>query len=189
VYSQIIYEGQHHSILSIPGMKERTVLSDGLSKAYAMCGWRLGFAVAPLALAQRMETLMINTSSCAAAFTQIATIEALLAPASKESVRTMVAEFARRRDVIVRGLNELPGVRCHTPAGAFYVFPNVTGTRIDEHTLADRLLNEAGVAVLPGTSFGAQGKGYLRLSYASAVDQIEEGLRRIRGVLEKASAA
>jgi aspartate/methionine/tyrosine aminotransferase len=189
VYSQIIYEGQHHSILSIPGMKERTVLSDGLSKAYAMCGWRLGFAVAPLALAQRMETLMINTSSCAAAFTQIATIEALLAPASKESVRTMVAEFARRRDVIVRGLNELPGVRCHSPAGAFYVFPNVTGTRIDEHTLADRLLNEAGVAVLPGTSFGAQGKGYLRLSYASAVDQIEEGLRRIRGVLEKASAA
>ncbi len=189
VYAQIIYEGQHHSILSIPGMREHTVLSDGLSKAYAMCGWRLGFAVAPLPLAQRMETLMINSSSCAAAFTQIATIEALLAPASQEAVRAMVAEFARRRAVIVAGLNQLPGVRCHQPAGAFYVFPNITAAGLTEQALADRLLHDGGVAVLPGTSFGEQGKGFLRLSYASAVDQIEEGLRRMRRVLERASVA
>ncbi len=189
VYSQIIYEGQHHSILSIPGMQERTVLSDGLSKAYAMCGWRLGFAVAPRALAEKMETLMINSSSCAAAFTQMATIEALRAPASQEAVRVMVAEFARRRQVIVAGLNALPGVRCHRPAGAFYVFPNITGTAMGEQSLADLLLQEGGVAVLPGTSFGSHGKGYLRLSYASAVDQIEEGLRRMRAVLERARVA
>jgi len=189
VYSQIIYEGQHQSILAIPGMKDRTVLSDGLSKAYAMCGWRLGFAVAPAAMAQRMETLMINSSSCAAAFTQMATIEALLAPASQAAVREMVAEFARRREVMVDGINRLPGIRCHKPAGAFYVFPNITGTGFNEHTLADRLLQEAGVAVLPGTSFGSQGKGYLRLSYASAVDQIQEGLRRFGKLLERVRVA
>lgn len=189
VYSQIIYEGQHHSILSIPGMQERTVLSDGLSKAYAMCGWRLGFAVAPQALAAKMETLMINSSSCAAAFTQMATIEALQAPASQEAVRAMVAEFARRREVIVAGLNALPGVKCHRPAGAFYVFPNITGTEMTEQRLADLLLQDGGVAVLPGTSFGSHGRGYLRLSYASAVEQIEEGLRRIQGVLNRARVA
>ncbi len=170
-------------------MKGRTVLSDGLSKAYAMCGWRLGFAVAPPALAQRMETLMINSSSCAAAFTQMATIEALLAPASQAAVREMVAEFARRRAVMVEGLNRLPGIRCHKPAGAFYVFPNITGTGFDEQTLADRLLQEGGVAVLPGTSFGPHGKGYLRLSYASAVAQIQEGLRRFRKLLERVQVA
>ncbi len=189
VYSQIIYEGQHQSIIALPGMKGRTVLSDGLSKAYAMCGWRLGFAVAPPALAQRMETLMINSSSCAAAFTQMATIEALLAPASQAAVRKMVAEFARRRAVMVEGLNRLPGIRCHKPAGAFYVFPNITGTGFDEQTLADRLLQEGGVAVLPGTSFGPHGKGYLRLSYASAVAQIQEGLRRFRKLLERVQVA
>ena len=188
VYGQITYDGHHASILTVPGMVDRTIYSDGLSKAYAMCGWRLGFAVAPLPLAQRMETLMINSSSCAAAFTQMAAIEALTSPESDRAVEAMVAEFKRRRDVVVDRLNAVPGVRCHTPLGAFYVFPNVTGTGQNERELADRMLYEGGVAVLPGTSFGEMGKGYIRLSYANSVDQIEEGVRRMRGVLEKIAA-
>jgi aspartate/methionine/tyrosine aminotransferase len=188
VYGQIQYQGQHSSILTVPGMVERTIYSDGLSKAYAMCGWRLGFAVAPLPLAQKFETLMINSSSCAAAFTQMAAIEALSSPESDRAVETMVAEFKQRRDVIVDRLNAIPGVSCHKPLGAFYVFPNITGTGQDQKGLADRLLFEGGVAVLPGTSFGAEGKGYLRLSYANSVDQIEEGVRRMKGVLEKTTA-
>jgi aspartate/methionine/tyrosine aminotransferase len=188
VYGQITYDGLHPSILTVPGMVDRTIYSDGLSKAYAMCGWRLGFAVAPLALAQRMETLMINSSSCAAAFTQMAAIEALSSPQSDRAVEAMVAEFKRRRDVVVDRLNAIPGVRCHKPLGAFYVFPNITGTGQHERELADRMLYEGGVAVLPGTSFGEMGKGYIRLSYANSVEQIEEGVRRMRGVLEKIAA-
>jgi len=188
VYGQITYDGHHASILTVPGMVDRTIYSDGLSKAYAMCGWRLGFAVAPLPLAQRMETLMINSSSCAAAFTQMAAIEALSSPESDRAVEAMVAEFKRRRDVVVDRLNAIPGVRCHKPLGAFYVFPNITGTGQNERELADRMLYEGGVAVLPGTSFGDMGKGYIRLSYANSVDQIEEGVRRMRGVLEKIAA-
>ena len=186
VYGQITYDGNHQSILTVPGMLDRTIYSDGLSKAYAMCGWRLGFAVAPLELAQRFETLMINTSSCAAAFTQMATIEALSSPKSDRAVQEMVAEFKRRRDVVVDRLNALPGVTCHKPLGAFYVFPNIQQTGLDERKLADRLLYEGGVAVLPGTSFGEGGKGYLRLSYATSIDQLEEGVDRIKGVLEQA---
>jgi aspartate/methionine/tyrosine aminotransferase len=188
VYGQITYDGHHASILTVPGMVDRTIYSDGLSKAYAMCGWRLGFAVAPLPLAQRMETLMINSSSCAAAFTQMAAIEALSSPESDRAVEAMVAEFKRRRDVVVDRLNAIPGVSCHKPLGAFYVFPNITGTGQNERELADRMLYEGGVAVLPGTSFGDMGKGYIRLSYANSVDQIEEGVRRMRGVLEKIAA-
>jgi aspartate aminotransferase len=188
VYGQITYDGLHPSILTVPGMVDRTIYSDGLSKAYAMCGWRLGFAVAPLPLAQRMETLMINSSSCAAAFTQMAAIEALSSPESDRAVEAMVAEFKRRRDVVVDRLNAIPGVRCHKPLGAFYVFPNITGTGQNERELADRMLYEGGVAVLPGTSFGEMGKGFIRLSYANSVEQIEEGVRRMRGVLEKIAA-
>ncbi|TMD08984.1 MAG: pyridoxal phosphate-dependent aminotransferase [Chloroflexi bacterium] len=188
VYGQITYDGHHASILSVPGMVDRTIYSDGLSKAYAMCGWRLGFAVAPLPLAQRMETLMINSSSCAAAFTQMAAIEALSSPQSDRAVEAMVTEFKRRRDVVVARLNAIPGVRCHKPLGAFYVFPNITGTGQNERELADRMLYEGGVAVLPGTSFGEMGKGFIRLSYANSVEQIEEGVRRMRGVLEKIAA-
>ncbi|HYS28438.1 MAG TPA: pyridoxal phosphate-dependent aminotransferase [Candidatus Limnocylindria bacterium] len=188
VYGQITYGGLHPSILTVPGMVDRTIYSDGLSKAYAMCGWRLGFAVAPLPLAQRMETLMINSSSCAAAFTQMAAIEALSSPESDRAVEAMVAEFKRRRDVVVDRLNAIPGVRCHKPLGAFYVFPNITGTGQNERELADRMLYEGGVAVLPGTSFGEMGKGFIRLSYANSVEQIEEGVRRMRGVLEKIAA-
>jgi aspartate/methionine/tyrosine aminotransferase len=188
VYGQITYDGPHASILTVPGMVERTIYSDGLSKAYSMCGWRLGFAVAPVPIAQRMETLMINTSSCAAAFTQMAAIEALSSPDSDRAVERMVGEFKRRRDVVVDRLNALPGITCHKPRGAFYVFPNITQTGMDERTLADRLLYEGGVAVLAGTSFGDAGKGYIRLSYANSIDQIEEGVRRMRGVLEKTAA-
>jgi aspartate/methionine/tyrosine aminotransferase len=187
VYGQITYDGHHHSIMTVPGMLERTIYSDGLSKAYAMCGWRLGFAVAPQPLAQKFETLMINSSSCAAAFTQMAAIEAL-SPRSDASVQAMVGEFKRRRDVVVDLLNQLPGITCHRPLGAFYVFPNITATGQNERELADRLLYEGGVAVLAGTSFGEAGKGYLRLSYANSVDQIKEGVSRMRGVLEKTAA-
>jgi len=187
VYGQITYDGHHASIMTVPGMLERTIYSDGLSKAYAMCGWRLGFAVAPLPLAQKFETLMINSSSCAAAFTQMAAIEAL-SSRSDASVQAMVAEFKRRRDIVVDRLNALPGVHCHKPLGAFYVFPNITETGQDERQLADRMLNEGGVAVLAGSTFGGAGKGYLRLSYANSVDQIEEGVKRMQGVLEKTAA-
>jgi aspartate aminotransferase len=187
VYGQITYGGHHASILTVPGMVERTIYSDGLSKAYAMCGWRLGFAVAPLPLAQKMETLMINSSSCAAAFTQMAAIEAL-SPRSDRAVESMVGEFRRRRDIVVDRLNALPGVSCHKPLGAFYVFPNITDTGQNERDLADRMLYDGGVAVLAGTAFGEGGKGYLRLSYANSVDQIEEGVSRMKGVLEKTAA-
>jgi aspartate/methionine/tyrosine aminotransferase len=179
IYSQIVYEGPVPSITSIPGMERRTILLDGLSKAYAMCGWRLGIGIAPAELIRQMETLMINSSSCAAAFTQVATLAALESPDSERSVRVMVDEYRRRRDVMVDGLNRIPGVRCHRPGGAFYVFPNITDTGIGEHDLADALLAEAGVAALAGTAFGRMGEGYLRFSYAQSVPMLEEGLNRI----------
>ncbi|MFN2462745.1 MAG: pyridoxal phosphate-dependent aminotransferase, partial [Candidatus Dormibacteria bacterium] len=179
IYSQIAYDGPVASIAALPGMKERTILMDGLSKAYAMCGWRLGIGLAPAELIRHMETLMINSSSCATAFIQVATMTALESPESGKSIQRMVDEYRRRRDVLVDGLNALPGVRCHRPGGAFYVFPNVTATGWDHKVLADALLAKAGVAVLPGTAFGSMGKGYIRLSYAQSVDNLTEGLRRI----------
>jgi aspartate/methionine/tyrosine aminotransferase len=160
-------------------MKARTIVMDGLSKAYAMCGWRLGIGLAPAELIKHMETLMINSSSCATAFIQVATMTALDAPESEVSVGRMVDEYRRRRDVVVDGLNAIPGIRCHRPGGAFYVMPNVTETGWDHKELADALLARAGVAVLPGTAFGPMGKGYIRLSYATSVENIQEGLRRI----------
>ena len=180
IYSQITYgDFQHVSLLGQPGMRERTVLLDGMSKAYAMCGWRLGYGVAPRELAAKMETLMINSSSCAAAFTQMAAIEAFGAPESDRAVKRMVGEFGRRRDLMVDGLNRIPGFRCARPEGAFYAFPNVEGTGMDEQVMADRLLAEAGVAVLPGTAFGAGGKGYIRLAYTQSDANLAEALRRI----------
>jgi aspartate aminotransferase len=183
IYSQIVYEGDVASIASIAGMRERTIIMDGLSKAYAMCGWRLGIGVAPAELIKAMEKLMINSSSCATAFIQVATLAALESPDSDVSVQRMVEEYRRRRDVVVDGLNAIPGVHCHRPGGAFYVFPNVSEIGVDQKVLADALLAEAGVAVLPGTAFGAMGKGYLRLSYAQAVPVLEKGLGRIRDFL------
>jgi aspartate aminotransferase len=179
IYSQLVYGFQHVSPLSQPGMRERTVLMDGLSKSYAMTGWRLGYAVAPRALAVKLDQLMINSSSCAAGFTQMAAIEALGAPESERAVQRMVKVFERRRDLVVEGLNAIPGVRCAKPQGSFYAFPNVQGTGLDERELADRLLTEAGVAVLPGTAFGEAGKGYIRLAYTQSEDELNRGLKQI----------
>jgi aspartate/methionine/tyrosine aminotransferase len=179
IYSQIVYGFEHVSVLSQPGMKERSVLMDGMSKAYAMCGWRLGYAVAPRELAASMETLMINSSSCAAAFTQMAAVEAFESPETQAAVERMVAQFQRRRDLVVNALNSMPGVRCQRPEGSFYAFPNIEGTGLGERALAEGLLEEAGVAVLPGTAFGAAGAGFLRLAYTQGETDLRKGLERI----------
>jgi len=179
IYSQLVYGFHHVSPLSHPGMRDRTVLMDGLSKSYAMTGWRLGYAVAPRELAAKLDKLMINTSSCAAAFTQIAAIEALSSPESEHAVARMVKVFEHRRNLVVDGMNAIPGIRCARPQGSFYVFPNIEGTGFDEHELSDRLLAEAGVAVLPGTAFGHAGKGFIRLAYTQSEDELRRGLDRI----------
>jgi aspartate/methionine/tyrosine aminotransferase len=187
IYSRLVYEGSHVSPYSIEGMAERCVYMDGLSKAWAMCGWRLGFGAMPAALAERMDTLMINTASCAAAFTQWAAVEAFESPESDAAVRSMMAEFTERRDVVVEGLNAIPGIRCHRPAGAFYVFPNVEETGWDERDLQQALLEKAGVALLAGSAFGAGGRGFLRLSYANSVANLDRGIERIGNFLAGAS--
>ena len=179
IYSQLVYGFHHVSPLGQPGMRERTILMDGLSKSYAMTGWRLGYAVAPRALAAKLDTLMINSSSCAAAFTQMAAIEALSSPESAHAVTRLVKVFEHRRNLVVDGLNAIPGMRCARPQGAFYAFPNIEGTGYDEHELASRLLTEAGVAVLPGTAFGDGGKGFIRLAYTQSEDELKNGLERI----------
>jgi aspartate aminotransferase len=181
IYSRLIYDGEHHSIAGFPGMAERTIILDGFSKTYAMTGWRLGYGVMPLGLVPHISRLMVNSNSCTAGFTQLAGVEALTG--DQTSVDRMRAEFRRRRDVIVAGLNALPGVRCAMPNGAFYAFPNITATGLTAKDLADRLLNEAGVATLAGTSFGPAGEGYLRLSYANSVENIQEALARMGNLL------
>jgi aspartate/methionine/tyrosine aminotransferase len=183
VYEQILYEGEHVSIMSLPDMQSRTILLDGFSKTYAMTGWRLGYGVMPAPLAAQVTKLMVNSNSCTAAFTQFAGVAALTGP--RDEVKAMVAAFRERRDVIVAGLNQIPGFRCANPAGAFYVFPNIEGTGMASKELADYLLNEAGVAVLSGTSFGRYGEGYLRFSYANSIPNIQRALERIKGALEK----
>ena len=188
IYSRLTYDGAHVSLYGIPGMSERTILMDGLSKAWAMCGWRLGIGAMPAELAKRMETLMINSSSCAAAFTQWAAVEAFEGAESDLAVATMVAEFHRRRDVIVDALNGIPGISCHRPAGAFYVFPDITATGWNERELAAALLDEVGVAVLAGTTFGPEGAGHIRLSCANSVENLERGAERIAALLAPAAA-
>jgi aspartate/methionine/tyrosine aminotransferase len=183
IYSQITYEQEHASLFALPGMRDRTVLMDGMSKAYAMCGWRLGYGVAPLELAQKFERLMINTSSCAAAFTQMAAVEAWESPESELAVKQMVSRFRARRDLLVAGLNRLPGIRCPLPKGAFYAFPNVEGTGMDQAALAHGLLEEAGVAVLSGTAFGPGGRGFIRLAYTQGEEDIEKALERMGAYL------
>jgi aspartate aminotransferase len=177
VYSRILYEGEHHSILAEPGMLEKTILLDGHSKTFAMTGWRLGYGVMPAELAVHVTRLMTNSNSCTNVFVQRAGIAALEGP--QEIVEERNQEFRRRRDVIVEGLNRIPGVRCTRPQGAFYVLPNVQGTGLDCRALAKRLLDEAGVAALSGTSFGEFGAGYLRFSYANSVENIREALDRM----------
>ncbi len=187
IYSRLTYGAPHVSLYGVPGMAERTLLMDGLSKAWAMCGWRLGIGAMPADLAKRMETLMINSSSCAAAFTQWAAVEAFEGAESDRAVDRMVAEFHRRRDVIVDALNGIPGISCHRPAGAFYVFPDISATGWNERELAAALLDEVGVAVLPGTTFGPQGAGHIRLSCANSVDNLERAAERIASLLAPAA--
>ena len=183
IYSRIQYQGEPFSILSVPGMQERAILMDGLSKAYAMTGWRLGFGLMPVPLAEKMAKLTINSNSCAVAFVQMAAIAALLGP--QNSVDEMVAEFRARRDLIVGELNRIEGVHCRMPKGAFYAFANVSTVEADVRSLANLLLEEGGVACLPGTAFGDGGKGYLRFSYANSQEKIREGMRRMREVLAR----
>jgi aspartate aminotransferase len=179
IYERLCYDGSHVSLYSIDGMAERTVLLGGVSKAWAMCGWRLGFGAMPKEIAAKMDTLMINSSSCAAAFTQMAAIEAFDSPESDAAVDAMVSEFHQRRDILVDGLNRIPGISCHRPAGAFYVFPDITATGWNDRELQNALLDEMGVATLAGSSFGPHGAGHIRLSYANSVANLETAIDRI----------
>lgn len=187
IYSRILYGGEHHSIAEFPGMKERTIILDGFSKTFAMTGWRMGYAAAPKPLIAAMSRLATNCHSCTASFAQVAGVEALRGPQAE--IERMVAEFKKRRDVIVAGLNKLPGFSCLTPKAAFYVFPNVKKTGRSSKELAELLLQRAGVACLPGASFGAGGEGYLRFSYANSVANIEEALEKMASVLKTAAPA
>jgi aspartate/methionine/tyrosine aminotransferase len=178
IYSRLLFDGaQHFSIMSVPGMQERTILLDGFSKTYAMTGWRIGYGVMRADLAAHMTRLMTNSNSCTASFTQIAGIEALRG--DQASVDRMRDEFQRRRDVFVGGLNQIKGFSCRMPKGAFYVFPNIKGTGWKSKPLADALLEQAGVAALSGTSFGAFGEGYLRFSVANSLENLQEAQARI----------
>jgi len=180
VYWAIRYGGAHASVLEFDGMADRTILLDGWSKTYAMTGWRLGFGVFPTALVEPITRLAINSVSCTSAFSQYAAIAALEGP--QDGVTDMVQEFRRRRDVIVAGLNAIGGISCVEPQGAFYAFANITGTGLTSSELADRLLREAGVAALAGTAFGPWGEGFLRLSYANSVPNIQAALEGIKSV-------
>jgi aspartate/methionine/tyrosine aminotransferase len=181
IYRRFLYDGEFVSIVAMPGMREHTIILDGFSKSYAMTGWRLGYGVMPEPLAAHLTRLMVNTASCTASFVQLAGVAAL--QGDDVPVQKMVAEFKRRRDIVVEGLNALPGVKCATPRGAFYVFPNITGARKTSAEVAERLLNDAGVAVLGGTAFGQYGEGYLRLSYANSEANLRLALERMRPVL------
>ena len=183
IYSRIIYEGEHVSLLSFPGMKERMILLDGFSKTYAMTGWRVGYGVMPEELAFWIARLMTNSNSCTNTFVQMACVEAL--KGSQAEARSMVAEFRRRRDVIVEGLNAIEGITCRQPRGAFYVLPNVRALPRSSKELEEYFLEEYGVATLSGTSFGAYGEGYLRLSYANSLENIREALERITEGVKK----
>jgi aspartate aminotransferase len=183
IYSRIIYDGEFHSIASLPGMQERTIILDGFSKTYAMTGWRLGYGVMPIDVAQAVSCLSTNSTSCTATFTQIAAVKALTAP--QDEVDKMVEAFRQRREVIVNGLNQIPGFKCLMPKGAFYAFPNIAGTGRKSGDLADYLLAEASVAMLAGTAFGAHGEGFLRLSYANSIENINKALDRIDVAVRK----
>jgi aspartate/methionine/tyrosine aminotransferase len=181
IYSRILYDGNHVSIASLPGMEPLAIILDGFSKTYAMTGWRLGYGVMPAPMAQVVAKLQTNATSCTATFSQMGAVAAL--KEDQSPVDRMVAEFRRRRDVIVDGLRAIPGFQCARPKGAFYVFPNITGTGHSSRTQADMLLDEAGVACLSGTAFGEFGEGHLRFSYANSQENIEEALRRVKALI------
>ncbi len=178
IYTQLVYDGMTaHSIAEVDGMLERTVFVDGFSKTYSMTGWRLGYMIAPVTLAERLELLITHATGCTAAFTQYAGMEALTGP--QDFVAEMVAEYQRRRDRMLELVNAIPGVHAQKPQGAFYIFPNVKSYGLSSKEIATRLIDEAGVAVLAGTDFGAGGEGYIRLVYAVSMEMIEEGLDKI----------
>ncbi len=187
IYKSFLYESEFASITRFPGMKDLVIILDGFSKSYAMTGWRLGYGVMPEVLAEHVTRLMVNSNSCTASFTQLAGIAAL--QGDQTPVAKMVAEFRRRRDLIVEGLNRLPGVSCRSPRGAFYVFPNVTALRRPSAEVAEALLKEAGVAALGGTAFGQYGEGYLRLSYANSEANLRKALERMRPVCARLAIA
>ena len=183
IYSRLIFEGKHHSIMSLPGFKERTILLDGFSKTYAMTGWRMGYGVMRSDLANHISRLMTNSNSCTASFTQVAGIEAVRG--DQGSVEKMRQEFQHRRDVFVEGINKIKGFSCRLPKGAFYTFPNITKTGWKSKKLADALLDQAGVAGLSGTAFGDFGEGYLRFSVANSIENLQTALERIKQWTEK----
>ena len=174
IYDRIIFEGENFSIASIPEMKDKTIILDGFSKTYSMTGWRIGYGVMNKELAKHFTMLMVNSNSCAASFTQKAAIEALNGP--QDAVEEMKKEFKRRRDFIVKALNEIPGISCLSPKGAFYAFPNIKATGMSSKEFADRLLLEGNVASLAGTDFGSYGEGYLRLSFANSMENLEKAI-------------
>jgi aspartate aminotransferase len=183
IYSRIVYDGaEPYSISKVKGFKDRTIILDGFSKTYAMTGWRAGFGVMKTELVPIISKLMVNSNSCTNAFVQHACIEAL--KGSQDEVDKMVAEFKRRREVILKGLNSIKGFSCLMPDGAFYAFPNITKTGYKSKELADKILYEAGVATLAGTSFGKFGEGYLRISYANSVENINLAISKIKEILE-----
>jgi aspartate/methionine/tyrosine aminotransferase len=187
IYARILYDGAEHvSLASLPGMAERTIVLDGFSKTFAMTGWRLGYAIVPPSLVQAYGTLIINTVSCAPTFAQIGAVEALRGP--QDDVDAMVAEFRARRDLVVEGLNGIPGVRCATPSGAFYVFPDIAGTGFTGAELADRLLADTGVCVLAGTAFGGVGTEHIRISYANSRENLRDAIERIAGFVREHAA-
>jgi aspartate/methionine/tyrosine aminotransferase len=177
IYSRLLFEGKHFSIMALPGFKERTILLDGFSKTYAMTGWRMGYGVMRPDLAAHISRLMTNSNSCTASFTQVAGIEALRG--DQTSVEKMRQEFQKRRDVFVSGLNQIKGFSCRLPKGAFYTFPNVQQTGWKSKKLADALLEQAGVACLSGTAFGDFGEGFLRFSVANSLENLNQSLERI----------
>ncbi len=182
IYKDMYYGDQEHvSITKFPGMRERTVILDGFSKSYAMTGWRLGYGVFPDFLVEPVTRLMTNSVSCTSVFSQMAAIAALEGP--QDSVGEMMEEFTKRRDLVVEGLNSLPGITCPTPKGAFYAFPNIRGTGMSSREFADKALNEAGVALLAGTAFGEYGDGYIRISFANSQENLKEAIERLRTIL------
>jgi aspartate aminotransferase len=183
IYDRLVYDVKVSSIATLPGMAERTIICDGFSKTYAMTGWRLGFGIMPEALADRVGLLLTHSIGCTASFTQVAGIEALRGP--QEQVEAVVAKYKRRRDVLVAGLNAIPGLSCRMPQGAFYVFPNITAFGKSSNWMADYLLEEAGVALLSGTSFGNNGEGYLRLCFANSLENLQAALDRLKNAFGK----
>jgi aspartate aminotransferase len=183
IYCRLLFEAEHHSIASVSGFKDRTIILDGFSKTYAMTGWRLGYGVMRPDLAAQVSLLMTNSNSCTASFTQVAGVEAL--EGDQASVERMRLEFQRRRDMFVRGLNQIKGFSCRVPKGAFYAFPNIQKTGWSSRKLADALLEQAGVAALSGAAFGVHGEGYLRLSIANSYENLEQALVRIGGWVQK----